>query len=246
MKYLYVSLIILVLVLSVVLIFIFKDNNGGIPENSILVDESYVSTSENADYLIYVPTLCQYPLLPTGCESTSAAMVLQYFGEDITPEHFASHWLECNSDFYTCDGIDYGPDPNSVFAGDPFSKYSYGCYAMPIAKAINRNSDKCYAVAIQGKSLSELCEEYIDKGSPVLVWATMDMMPSYEGKSWQTPHGNKFTWIAQEHCLVLVGYNDDFYFFNDPRTGTTVSYERSLSQQRYTELGSRSVVVFRK
>ena len=75
------------------------------------------------DKLLAVPALSQYPQLPTGCESTAAAMVLQYYGSSITPEEFASSWLECDGGFYTDDGVTYGPDPSMVFAGDPFSRY---------------------------------------------------------------------------------------------------------------------------
>ena len=94
--------------------------------------------SDNEDYavvaekLIDVPAICQYPELPTGCEATAAAMVLQYYGINITAEDFAAGWLVCDAGFYSINGLQYGPDPNEVFAGDPFSEYSYGCYAGPI------------------------------------------------------------------------------------------------------------------
>lgn len=37
-----------------------------------------------------VPYLSQEDILPTGCEAVSAAMVLQYWGVDVTPEEVAS------------------------------------------------------------------------------------------------------------------------------------------------------------
>lgn len=223
-------------------------NNAVSAEVSYIIDVSYIETvsivePESADRFITVPSLCQYPELPTGCEATAASMVLQFFGEEVSPEWFASTWLECSEDFYTYGGIAYGPDPNKVFAGDPFSEHSYGCFASPIADAVNRNSRICEAEVITGKSLEYLCGEFIDDGMPLLIWATMGMKPSYKGKSWITPDGDSFTWTACEHCLVLVGYNDRFYFFNDPQSGTAVAYEKALAEQRFAELGMQAVYI---
>lgn len=49
--------------------------------------------SGEASVRLSVPALCQYPELPTGCEATAAAMVLQYYGEAITPSTLAGEWL---------------------------------------------------------------------------------------------------------------------------------------------------------
>ena len=40
-----------------------------------------------------VPFIGQGQDLPTGCESVSAAMVLQYLGFSVTAEEFAREWL---------------------------------------------------------------------------------------------------------------------------------------------------------
>lgn len=170
-------------------------------------DESIIS-----EKLIDVPAICQYPELPTGCESVAATMVLQYYGTDITAGEFVISWLEYSENFYTANGKLYGPNPNKVFAGNPFTNNSYGCFAEPIVTAINRNSTNCKAQKITDKTLEELCEEFIDNNEPLLIWATMSMKESYEGKTWYLEDGSVFTWIAGEHCLVLVGYNSDYYF----------------------------------
>ena len=193
--------------------------------------------------LIDVPLICQYPQLPTGCESAAAAMVLQYYGIKITAGDFAGNWLVCDSNFYSIGGLQYGPDPNEVFAGDPFSERSYGCYADAIVSAVNKNSTECEARKITGKSLETLCEEYIDFGKPLLIWATMGMKPSGKGNTWYLKDGTEFTWIAGEHCLVLVGYSEDYYFFNDPQSGSTVAYKKEISELRFKELGAQAVCI---
>jgi len=195
---------------------------------------------------ISVPVLCQYPLLPTGCESVAATMVLRYYGEQITPKEFASAWLKCSDDFYSFGGKLYGPDPNLVFAGDPFSSRAYGCFASPIVEAIHQNSKYCTAQSVTCRSLKELCGKYVDFGIPLLIWATMGMEKSYEGSTWNFKDGTVFTWPAREHCLVLVGYNSKVYFLNDPMTGSPVFYSKELVEKRFEEMGRQAVVIKRK
>ena len=192
---------------------------------------------------INVPRLCQYPDLPTGCEATAAVMVLRYYGAAVTPEVFAREWLECSTDFTIYDGLLYGPDPDEQYAGDPFTTASYGCFAGPIVAAVRAHCDTCTAREVRGEPLAALCETYIDDGKPLLIWATMNMRPSCDGKTWLTPARESFTWPAGEHCLVLVGYDEEAYIFNDPMTGTAVSYPRETVERRYEELGRRAVVI---
>ena len=210
-----------------------KENEGTVVQASVVV----------AKKIINVPTISQFPDLPTGCEAVSATMVLQYYGVDITAEDFVLSWLECSDDFHRENGRLYGPDPNKVFAGNPFVVNSYGCFAEPIINAINHNSYDCKAQKISNGILSELCYEYIDNDKPLLIWATMNMEDSYEGNSWYLEDGTKFTWIAREHCLVLVGYNDAYYLLNDPMTGNVVAYRKDVVEKRFAELGGQAIYV---
>ena len=200
--------------------------------------ENSVSLQNNP---LQVPTLCQFPTLPTGCEATAAAMLLQFYGEQITADEFAENWILRSRDFYTVDRKLYGPDPHDVFVGDPFSKNSYGCYASVIVNAVNNHSTKCRAKIVHAATVAELCLEYIDQGTPVLIWATMDMREPKKGQTWHLADGSEFTWISGEHCLVLVGYQDTGYYFNDPQTGSTVLYHKELVENRFQQLGSQAV-----
>lgn len=203
-----------------------------------------IDINKPAEKIINVPNICQYPELPTGCESVAATMVLQYYGVNITSEEFAENWLECNGDFYSLNNELYGPDPNEAFAGNPFSENSYGCFASPIVNAINDNSTELNAKKIVNKSIEELCDEYIDNDKPILIWATMSMTESKKGTTWYLQDGSEFTWISGEHCLVLVGYSKDYYFLNDPQSGSTVAYQKDIVEERFTELGSQAVYIY--
>lgn len=209
------------------------------------LEEAYAHSNILSDQtkLIDVPLICQYPNLPTGCESTAAAMVLQFYGESVSAEQFAGEWLECSDVFYDETYGLLGSNPNNVFVGDPFSYSSYGCYAQPIASAINRNSRLCDAKTLYAQSLDTLCSTYIDQNQPVLIWATMHMEPSSPGDIWRLESGDLFQWIAGEHCMVLTGYNETSYYLADPMTGEVMSYSKELAEMRYEEMGSQAVLI---
>ncbi len=199
---------------------------------------------EGANVFLTVPMLCQYPSLPTGCEATAAAMVLQFYGNRMTAETVAS-WLPCSEAFYYQEGVLHGPDPYESFVGDPFSEESYGCFAPVIAAAINERDLPLTATVVSGCSLDELCC-YLDDGKPLLVWVTMEMREPTEGTAWILPDGTPFVWTAGEHCMVLVGYDKERYYFNDPRSGGVVLYERALCEERFEQLGKQAVCISKR
>ena len=114
------------------------------------------------------------------------------------------------------------PDPWQVYPGDPHDHTGYGCYSPCIVKALNSAlehegaADKFEVVDESGKTAAELCS-YIDAGMPVVFWATLDFQPVPEKRDhWLLADGTDFAWKCNEHCLLLVGYDDENYWFNDP------------------------------
>lgn len=197
---------------------------------------------ENKRVILPIKALNQYPLLPTGCEITAAVTVLNYFGDKVTLKDFADNWITKSRDFYYVDGQMYGPDPNQVFVGDPYIKNSYGCYAGAVADAINQNSEVFFANRITTNELEEFCE-FLDNDIPVIVWVTMDMREAKNGKTWILPSGEEFTWISGEHCMVLIGYDKENYWFCNPGTGAIEKYTKELAQSRYESLGCQALII---
>ena len=188
--------------------------------------------------------ISQLPHLPTGCESVSAVMALQYHGEEVSTEDFIEQCLPMSRDFYYQDGRLNGPDPNAHFLGDPRQKNSYGCFAPVIEKALIRyfgSSERI--VNTTGTSLPELCRQYIDCGVPVIMWASIRMEPIKSGTIWFLPDGEKFVWPSGEHCVLLIGYSDTHYYVNDPYVGNTCAYEKAIVEQRYREMNRQSIVI---
>ena len=190
---------------------------------------------------------------PTGCELVCASMLLAYYGFDISPSELIEQGYigtgSVTEDFMN-PGTYYGDDPNKVFIGDPNDIYnfSYGCYSGAIFSGLRKYLERKYydAANLSGISLKDLCMEYIDRGEPVLIWASTNMEPTHteDNNKWIiTDTGEEFSWISNEHCLVLVGYDDENYCFHDPQTGANVLYPKAVSEQRYRELGRQAITV---
>lgn len=194
--------------------------------------------------LLSVPAISQYPDYPTGCEVVTATMALQYAGVSVDTATLIDCHLPTSTAWYTWKGVEYGPDPNAAFLGDPRSQNSYGCFAPVIWRMLESYlGDSSRITDATGATLEQLCREYLDRGEPVMLWATMEMTPLRPGASWTLPDGTLFTWPGGEHCLLLVGYDAQRYYFNDPRKGACVAYTKEAVRLRYDELGRQALVI---
>lgn len=198
--------------------------------------------------LIKVPYVNQLGV-PAGCESASAVMLLQHYGIQVSLREFIEKYLDVRP-WTIKDGKKFAGDPNTVFVGDPYIKSGlncgYGCYAPCLAVALNKVLGLRYrAYAETGRDLPSVISEYIDKGRPVLIWATMNMTPMRISDSWTIDYppskaGQTFQWKGGEHCLLLAGYDSENYYFNDPYQNNGVcGFKRSVVEQRYNELGKQ-------
>ena len=153
-----------------------------------------------------VPYIGQKPRWPTGCESVSTVMLLQYLGYAVSVDGFIEEYLD-RQGFEERVGLLYGPDPRRAFAGSPYDPDSFGCYAPVIARALERIVSDRYAVQNEtGREISDLLAAYIDREMPVILWACMDLRPSIIGPSWRLLEGGDiFTRRTNEHCMLLVG-----------------------------------------
>lgn len=198
--------------------------------------------------LISVPYISQSPGYPTGCESVSAVMLLRYLGYGMSVDDFISRHLR-QEDFEEREGALYGPDPRKVFCGSPYREDSFGCYAPVIREALERILGEDYVVKDEtGTPMEELLASYIDADMPVVFWACIDMKEPVVGPAWRLKeNGEIFTWISNEHCLLLVGYDEEKYYFNDPHNGNgVIGYPKELTEDRHRAQYSMAVGIKRK
>lgn len=197
-----------------------------------------------------IPCIDQSESWPTGCESVCAVMALRYAGVEITVDEFIDGYLPLgNPPYQDREGNWVGCDPRQAFPGDPRSADGWGCYAPVIQSAVknlllDREIDSLSVRDLSGQDLDALCETYIKEGTPVLVWATIDMEePQISNSFFLEDTWEEFQWVYPMHCLLLVGWDENGYYFNDPLAGQAVFYEKEAVEQAYAGLGRQALAI---
>ncbi len=207
-------------------------------------EETYVRNPPETYIISDVPHMYQNNDYPTGCESVSAVSLMNFYGIDITVDEFIDNYLPCSDlPYLGDDGNTYGESPWFSFIGDPRSSNGYGCYATVIEGAVAEALPEGYAVVAEyGTELKYAAGEYVANGEPVMIWATIGMKKAWNGNSWTVPNGDYFTFISPEHALLLIGYDEEYYYFSDPLSESeVVSYPRYDCEQAYSDLGAQMI-----
>lgn len=207
------------------------------------------SDKKKSDYkaadCIEVPYISQEKY-PTGCELVSATMLLSYYGFEVEPLHLIDEGYLKAVDVERKNGKLYGGDPNKVFVGNPSKNTGFGCYSPALKKALEKflEDDFFDVYLLDDMSLPDICSQYIDLDEPVIIWATIDMKPTekMENTTWIIDDsGTEFSWLSNEHCMVLVGYDSEYYYIHDPQRGAFTPYKKKDVEKRYDEIGRQAI-----
>ena len=207
-------------------------------------EKQVIPQGENGHIIENVPHIPQAEDYMTACESISAIELLQYYGIDMPLDLFLGKYLPV-ADYPGTgeDGEMHGESPWEYFIGDPTVFDGFGCYSGALVKAINKIQDGL-SVKLRYQPLEKLCTDYIDKGQPVIIWATMYMEPPQESMQWYLPDGTLFTFMIPEHALLLTGYDEYYYYFSDSlQYGETVGYPKAMTERAYDGLHMQAVVI---
>lgn len=185
-----------------------------------------------------VAFISQLPQLPTGCEVTALATVLNYLGYPVDKETLADNYLP--------KGAVGSTDFREAFVGNPRKADSFGCYVGAILSAADNyfatvsHTHKVYDIS--GSSKEQLYRE-VRAGNPVLVWGTINNMEPYFTAEW-TVNGEKLQWLAGEHCFVLSGFDleKNTVIVSDALNGI-IEYDADLFFTRYQQMYSQALVI---
>lgn len=190
---------------------------------------------------ILAKPILQLPELPTGCEITSLAMALRFYGFNIDKTVLADYFLE-KSEYRTSDF-------NSTFVGDPRSYNAYGCYSPVIVKCARRFLDgtkRHFDVNDLTGCDFEECLGYLNMGYPVIVWVTMGMAEPVENSAvWMNrDNGEIVRWVGNEHCVLLTGYDSHGHIAIccDPMKGR-IGYDSRIFKQRFEQMGCQAIAI---
>lgn len=193
-----------------------EGRNISTKEAKKISDNSVIANKETID----VPIIEQLPELINGCEVTSLAMVINYFGGDVDKNTLSQEVKKDKTPMVKNSSgeiIKWG-DPDYGFVGDIEGDdgYGYAIYPkalMPLANKYLNNK----AVDLTGETTDTLIK-YLSQKKPILVWITSDFSVPEDFITW-TKNGKKIKATFSEHCVVLTGYDDKNFYYNDPLTG---------------------------
>lgn len=201
-----------------------------------------------------VPVLKQEEL-KAGCETYACTMLLQSQGIDMDEFEFAYNYLVQKPIYANSEDDWYGPDMDSAYVGE--IEWGYGVNSPAMGKFMNQmlkdkgSSKKAYV--LNESSLEQLCKDYIVNDIPVMIWATTNMQEPYVKRIWTINYvdeeisdaqiGDTEQWLQNEHCLVLIGYDKDNYYFADSVAGEVSVFDKATTQDKYEKLDCQAIVV---
>lgn len=227
------------LIFLISFIFMFRSNNSykcsDIKKDALLnetkndnLEKSIKEECENVPYreeykIAKFPIISQMPELPTGCEITALAMMLNFYGFKVDKETLAYQYLPTvpAEIQYGEDGLLYGPDMEKYFVGDPGGT-GYICGTTAIVTAANhffsQTNSHFFATSMKNMSSQEVYE-LLNRNIPVLVWVTIGMEPRLETQGWYTKEGKFMEWAENDHGAVVIGYDETSVIIADPILG---------------------------
>jgi uncharacterized protein YvpB len=195
--------------------------------------------------MLNAPLVLQNPELFSGCEITTLSMMLQFYGIQKDKMELLPEMLY-DKTAYKKDNhgnIVYWGNPNLGFVGDITGRsLGFGIYHTALIVLLKKYIPS--AVDLTGKPF-EVLEEKIDEGIPVEVWTTIDYNDSVDWLEWDTSIG-PIRVTYSEHAVLLVGYDKDNVYVNDPLTGLShVKVNKALFKRTW-EMMERQAISYTK
>ena len=218
------------------------DMNGDsdVTEEDLAVLQSVIDAgAADNGVMLDVIEYCQYPDYPTGCESVSLFMLLDYYGVDVKVDDIYDLLPMGDQPYDDENGVRHGANPEREFVGNPRSEYSYGVFNDPIAGVAD--TFKPGVKTERGASVDDI-KAVLDTGNPVLAWYVSAPMRDIMYRwSWVDEMDEMVYWPGGEHAVVICGYDEDSITYRDPNAGTTVCIDNATFEKSFSELGGRIV-----
>lgn len=210
------------------------------PEIASVLDDLAAVAEAPKEVLLDVPLLNQmdYPILYNGCEVTSLTMILQYNNVDVSKNDVAA-WLPSVPIIYE-NGL--RGNPNDAFVGD-ITGYNSGfsVYHGPIAVLAANFVSSDRIKDITGSPFEAVIDA-LNQGYPVWTITSTSYAPVDDMEVWQTPTG-EVSISYNEHSVVVVGYDDTFFYVNDPYGQKNQPVEKSAFIASWEQFGNQAIYI---
>lgn len=196
-----------------------------------------------------VPLVNQNPDYPNGCEVASATMLLNYVGINITMKEYVDTYLP-KEEVYEKDGLRYGPDPSTSYAGDPSNELRGWGTFLPVIK---NSMYYIFKEKLPENTIGHIytsndklsLEEYVQNGNPVLVWTTTDYSEAKDIYEWFSYDKSRtYTYPKNAHVVVIVGMDKKYYYINDPlKDEKAIKVSRKKFNKSYDSMGRQALFI---
>lgn len=176
------------------------------------------------------------PRLYNGCEVTSLAMLLNYYGINVTKNQLAD---QLPSEPLTDSNGNAG-DPNDGFVGDiTGDSAGLGVYHGPIYKLAKSKTKR--AQDLSGAKFSQIIDQ-VQLGHPVWTITTTTFAPVSSMQTWQTAHG-PVNVTYDMHSVVIVGFNraKQLIYINNPYGTKQQAVNWKNFENAYNQMGKQAV-----
>lgn len=205
-----------------------EDTPEGVRPDPAVHTEAYV--------LLDMENILQNPELPTGCESVSLTMVLNYLGFELEKTTIADDFLVFAEHNFA-----------AGYMGDPHSSNGAGVFPPGLVETADRflaekESEK-RAFDLSDSSFSRLYD-YVAAGMPVIVWNSMYMEEPVGMDEICEHEGKTYRWFHNEHCVVFCGFDEkeDVVYIQDPLEGL-VERDAAKFEEYYDMIGQYAMVI---
>jgi uncharacterized protein YvpB len=214
---------------------------GPSEEKAVAIPHAKVVLAEEIQ--LDVPLLNQMdaPRLFNGCEVTSLAMLLQYWGMDVTKNELSAQIPRVPLQY--SDGKN--GNPNMGFVGNMEDGPGLGVYHGPIFYLANSNiNDQLRVQNLSHYPFSSILEK-VSQGLPVWVITTTSFSPLSDFNTWSTPQGSVEV-TYKMHSVVITGYDQEYIYLNDPYGTKNKKVNKEKFIASWEQMGSQAIVIERK
>ncbi len=170
-----------------------------------------------------------------SCEPCAAAMAAAYYGLETSEEEILA-------------ALPRHENPHRGFRGNVDGPYGgivdYGVYAGPLQQVLLKLG--LHAEIMPGDPHPvERIRDYIRQERLVIAWVTFDLQVQAPRRVMLT-NGESVVMVPYEHTVLVVGYNRDGLWVNDPYSGTRKFYPQGEFARSFSYLGQMALVVGRR
>lgn len=180
-----------------------------------------------SEYKAYIPAVSKAgQFAGYTCEFDAVWVVLNTFGEDLSlndmldivgvDRSIEPYYVESSRGM-----LIYGGDINNHFCGD----YEHNYLARSKTRALRRIF-KEVGLPVRTVSDQKQIIQCLDRERLVIVKGTVDFKP-WTPAWWVTPKGKEYPVVlGNDHCQVIIGYNDDVVVIRDVLGPTSSNWDR--------------------